>query len=47
MYRDLYLYKLKSEIMNKTYWRWYKYIEDDVSDEVIGIEAEVEIEIRD
>ena len=33
--------------MNKVYRRWYKYIKNDASDKAIGVEAEVEIRIRD
>ncbi len=32
--------------MNKTYWGWYKCIENNANDKAIGVEAEVEIEIR-
>ena len=33
--------------MNKTYWRWYKCIRDEVtSDKAIEIEVEIEIEIK-
>ncbi len=32
--------------MNKAYWRLYKFIGDDVNDKAVGVEAEVEIEIR-
>ena len=32
--------------MKKTYWGWYKYIENDTNDKTIEIELEIEIEIR-
>ncbi len=32
--------------MKEAYWRWYKYIGDNVNNKTIEIEVEVEIEIR-
>ncbi len=35
-----------SRMRNKAYWGWYKYIRNNASDEAVGFEAEVEIDIR-
>ena len=44
MHRDL---ASKNYIWNhEIYWEWYKYIKNDISNKVIQIEAEIEIEIR-
>ncbi len=32
--------------MNKVYWGWYEYIEDDTSDKTIGVKVEVKIKIE-
>ncbi len=31
--------------MNEVYRGWYKYIGDNLSDKIIGVEAEIEIKI--
>ncbi len=43
MHRDLYYIYIWSY---ETYRGWYKYIKNDVSDEAIGIEAEVEVDVE-
>ncbi len=34
-----------SGIRNEAYWRWYKCIGNDATDEVIGVEVEVEVDV--
>ncbi len=35
-----------SKILNEAYRGWYKYVGDDASNEAVGVEAEIEADIR-